>query len=104
MCGSGARRVAGDVGQAMRRSLLARFVMPLALLQSACSLVPKYMRPDPSVPPAWSGASSQGLNNAIAVRSGWWRSFGSTELSKLVGRSLATNYSLQATIARIDEA
>ena len=109
MCGSGARRVAGDVGQATRRSLLARFVMPLALLQgawlqSACSLVPKYTRPDPPVPPAWSGASSQGLKNAIAVRSGWWRSFGSTELSTLVERSLATNYSLQATIARIDEA
>ncbi len=83
--------------------------MPLALLQgawlqSACSLVPKYTRPDPPVPPAWSGASSQGLKNAIAVRSGWWRSFGSTELSTLVERSLATNDSLQATIARIDEA
>jgi NodT family efflux transporter outer membrane factor (OMF) lipoprotein len=104
MCGSGARRAAGDVVQATRRSLLARFVMPLALLQGACSLVPQYTRPDPSVPPAWSGASSQGLKNATAVRSGWWRSFGSTELSTLVERSLATNYSLQATITRIDEA
>ncbi len=78
--------------------------MPLALLQSACSLVPRYTRPDPSIPPAWSGASNQSLTNAIAVRSGWWRSFGSTELSTLVERSLTANYNLQAAIARIDEA
>ena len=104
MCGAGAHRVAGDVGQAARRSLLACFVMPLALLQTACSLVPKYTRPDPSVPPAWSGASNQGLKNAIAVRSGWWHSFGSTELSALVQHSLAANYNLQAAIARITEA
>ena len=78
--------------------------MPLALLQGACSLVPKYVQPDPSIPPAWSGASNHGLKNAIAVRSGWWRSFGSPELSTLVERSLAANYSLHAAIARIEEA
>ena len=50
----------------------------------------------------WS--SNQGLQNAIAVRSGWWRSFGSAELSTLVEHSLTTNYNLQAAIARIDEA
>jgi NodT family efflux transporter outer membrane factor (OMF) lipoprotein len=104
MCGSGAHRVGGQGGQAWRRSLFACFVAPLTFLQAACSLVPRYTRPDPSVPPAWSGASNQGLQNAVAVRSGWWRSFGGTELSTLVQRGLATNYTLRAAIARIDEA
>ena len=44
------------------------------------------------------------MRNTIAVRSGWWRSFGSAELSALVKRSLTANYNLQAAIARIDEA
>src|SRR5579863_10169087 len=106
MCGLGAHHVAGGVGvgQVSRRGLLACLLTPLALQQSACSLVPKYSQPDPFIPAAWSGASNQNLQNAIAVRSGWWRSFGSTELSTLVERSLAANYNLQAAIARITEA
>ncbi len=66
--------------------------------------MPNYTRPEPAIPPAWSGDSNQGLPGAVAVRSGWWRSFGSAELSALVERSLAANYNLQGAIARIDEA
>jgi NodT family efflux transporter outer membrane factor (OMF) lipoprotein len=43
------------------------------------------------------------LQDAVAVRSGWWRSFGSNELSTLEQRGLAANYNLKAAIARIEE-
>ena len=48
--------------------------------------------------------SNQGLQDTVAVRSGWWRSFGSTELVALEERSLRENYNLKAAIARIEEA
>ncbi len=76
----------------------------LAMSQAGCSLVPNYARPDPAIPGNWSGTANNGLENAVAVRSGWWRSFGSPELSKLVEQSLSANYNLQAAVARIEEA
>jgi NodT family efflux transporter outer membrane factor (OMF) lipoprotein len=73
-------------------------------LLAACSLVPKYARPDPTLPAAWSGASTEGQQTAVAARGMWWESFGSPELSALVDRSLTANYNLQAAVARIEEA
>jgi NodT family efflux transporter outer membrane factor (OMF) lipoprotein len=66
--------------------------------------VPDDRRPDPTIPSAWSDATNRGLQDAVAVRSGWWRSFGSNELSTLERRGLTENYNLKAAIARIEEA
>jgi NodT family efflux transporter outer membrane factor (OMF) lipoprotein len=44
------------------------------------------------------------LLDAAAVRTSWWRSFGSPELSRLAEKSLTGNYNLQAAVARIEEA
>jgi NodT family efflux transporter outer membrane factor (OMF) lipoprotein len=44
------------------------------------------------------------LQNAVPVRGGWWRSFGSPELTGLMDRSLTGNLNIQAAVARIDEA
>ncbi len=80
--------------------IAALFTVP----QCACSLVPQYTRPDPTVPATWSGVANNGLQDAIPVQSGWWQSFGSPELSALEERSLAGNYNLQAAAARVQEA
>jgi NodT family efflux transporter outer membrane factor (OMF) lipoprotein len=96
--------MAGYPGLIARHGLPAVVVVCLAVLEGACSLVPKYARPDPTLPQDWIDTSNGRLENAVAVRSGWWRSFGSSELSRLVETSLASNYNLQTASARIEEA
>jgi NodT family efflux transporter outer membrane factor (OMF) lipoprotein len=76
----------------------------LTMSQAGCSLVPEYLRPDPPMPPAWSGAANNERKEAVPAQSGWWQSFSSPELSALEERSLASNYNLQAAVARIEEA
>jgi outer membrane protein TolC len=78
-------------------------MMVFGLLPGACSLQPNRRRPDPAIPPAWSGEPNQGLQDTVAVRSGRWRSFGSAELCALEER-LTENYGLKAAIARIEDA
>jgi NodT family efflux transporter outer membrane factor (OMF) lipoprotein len=56
------------------------------------------------MPASWSGATNNGLQDAVPVQSGWWQSFKNPELSALEERSLAANYNLQAAVARIEEA
>jgi outer membrane protein TolC len=74
-------------------------MMVFGLLPGACSLVPNRTRPDPAIPPAWSGEPNQGLQDTVAVRSGRWPSFGSAELCALEERNLTENYDLKAAIA-----
>ena len=78
--------------------------MLMALIQAACSLVPRYARPDPPVPQAWNATPDRSLPDAVVVRTSWWRSFGSSEFSRLAEKSLTGNYNLQAAVARIQEA
>ena len=104
MCGAGVHCLAFAPRRTRRGGVLTCSLPLLGLLLGACSLVPHYARPDPAIPPAWSGDANQGLQGTVAVRSGWWRSFGSNELSALEERSLTENYNLKAAIARIEEA
>lgn len=90
------RRVAGSSARAI--------ALGASLLLGGCSLVPEYHRPEPAMPSAWNTEAPAGDAKAVGVHGGWWRDFGSEELTALVDRSLTGNYSLQAAVARVDEA
>jgi NodT family efflux transporter outer membrane factor (OMF) lipoprotein len=85
-------------------SPLVGLIGSLALSTAGCSLVPKYLRPDPPITDAWSGVTNDERQDAVSASGSWWQSFGSAELSVLEERSLAYNYNLQAAVARIEEA
>jgi outer membrane protein, multidrug efflux system len=94
-----------DVTMRGHLDLRSRYIAGVVVMcVGACSLVPEYVRPSPALPASWSGAANNGVRDAIPVESGWWRSFGSPELSTLEERSLTVNYNLQAAVARIEEA
>lgn len=74
------------------------------LVIGGCSLVPDYSRPDLSLPTDWSAAGSVERRDGVKAADKWWDSFGSAELSALIDRSHAGNFTLQAAAARIEEA
>src|SRR5262245_35284691 len=87
---------------AARKGVLAAALFSIGLSASACSVGPKYVRPDLALPdriveapsdtaPAWPTAD-------------WWRGFGSAELAALEERAQSANYDIAAAVARIREA
>ena len=82
-----------------------RAALPLccAFALAACSMVPAYHRPSLAIAPSWSGATP-GQVKGVPASGAWWRSFGSPELDRLMRRSLAGNFDLQAAEARAAEA
>jgi NodT family efflux transporter outer membrane factor (OMF) lipoprotein len=90
-----------------------RWIAALALLGlCACSVGPRYTRPDVPAPAAWraSGASASAQQSAaqptaVAWPSAeWWRGFNSPQLDELIAQARSANDDLAAAIARVDEA
>ena len=75
----------------------------LSLGASGCSLVPDYQRPPVDAATVWI-TPSQSDGGGVEVRSGWWRSFNSRELDRLMDQSLSGSFTLQAAAARIMQA
>ncbi|SDJ57818.1 efflux transporter, outer membrane factor (OMF) lipoprotein, NodT family [Pseudomonas delhiensis] len=73
--------------------------LSLALL-GACSLVPPYQRPGVPVASHWDNAAAPGAQ----VPQQWWKDYASTELDQLIQRAGSDSLSLQAAIARVDQA
>ncbi len=102
--GPTAKALAFLPGAAMSKAHLSGFVRMLALLGMAgCSFTPALDRPAPALPDAWSAATAA-WRMPGRVQSGWWRAFGSDELTALEQAGLAGNANLAAAIARIEEA
>jgi NodT family efflux transporter outer membrane factor (OMF) lipoprotein len=74
----------------------------VCLLMTGCSLVPDYHRPDVGTPTAWATHTTGDAQ--VAAQGTWWRSFGSAEIDDLMTRSLQWNNTLQAAVARIEQA
>jgi outer membrane protein TolC len=72
---------------------------------TACSLGPKYKRPDVPPPAAWLGSVPQ-PDQAAAVwpSADWWHAFNSPELDELMSEARSANDDIGAAIARVDEA
>lgn len=85
------------------------------LLLSACALGPDYQRPHFAMPDVAqrgekvvSGGQNSGGQNAqnaaFQVASAWWEDFNDPVLNQLIAQALDKNLSLQAGLARVDEA
>jgi outer membrane protein, multidrug efflux system len=84
---------------ASQRGWLA-IALPLLLL-SACSVGPRYRRPDIPPPALWQ--SGDGTTGAWPS-SAWWEGFQSPELLQLIAEAEHANDDLKAAVARVDEA
>jgi NodT family efflux transporter outer membrane factor (OMF) lipoprotein len=69
-----------------------------------CSLVPDYQRPDMPIPDTWTTVAGGGEKNAVSPRGAWWCAFNDGHLVRLVDQSLAGSHTLQAAVAKVDEA
>lgn len=71
-----------------------------ALLLSACSLAPRYERPEQDIPEQWRKVD---LGSA-PLNTDWWVRFNDPVLTALVGEALKNNQDLAESLARIDSA
>ncbi|KZE86298.1 efflux transporter outer membrane subunit [Chromobacterium subtsugae] len=79
----------------------------IALSLGACSAVgPDYVRPPSELPAQWK--SGDGWLPAAPAdaepKTEWWRTFGDDELNRLEAEALARSPTLQAALARLDQA
>jgi signal transduction histidine kinase len=68
----------------------------------ACSLGPRYHRPDVPPPLAWTGSVDASAPEWPAAD--WWHGFASADLDQFIGEAQRANDDLRAAIARVKEA
>ncbi len=81
----------------MRRRIL---FCSLALLLSACSVGPDYVRPDIAAPQNWRIEEKE---SADVANLAWWNGYGDKVLDELIEKALRQNKDLLIAVARIDE-
>jgi multidrug efflux system outer membrane protein len=86
-----AARVSGRLGA----------VLSVLVALGACSVGPRYRRPDIPPPAAWESADAA---HPDWPSSQWWEGFKSPELLQLINTAEQTNDDLKASLARVDEA
>ncbi len=72
----------------------------LALLLSACSVGPDYVRPDIAAPQNWRIDEKE---SADVANLAWWNTYGDKVLDELIEKALRQNKDLLIAVARIDE-
>lgn len=81
--------------------LMAPFLaLSLALLLSACSLAPRYERPEQDIPDQWRKVD---LGSA-PLHTDWWTRFNDPVLTAMVEEALKNNQDLAESLAKIDSA
>jgi multidrug efflux system outer membrane protein len=78
----------------------ACLVLPLAFLLAACSLAPRYERPEQDIPEQWRKVDM----GPGPLETDWWTRFGDPALTALVEESLRNNQDLAQSLANIDSA
>ena len=68
---------------------------------AGCQVGPAFRAPRPPVPPRFDAAAPANAPPAWP-RPGWWRNFGSTELSLLVERARQHNFSVRVAVAQLE--
>jgi multidrug efflux system outer membrane protein len=84
------------------RQALRCATLVAALLLAACSLGPRYRRPDIPPPTAWRANEVSAAAAWPSVE--WWQGFKSVELNQLIAAAQHTNDDIAAAIARVREA
>ena len=77
-------------------------VVALALLIGACSLFPKYKRPEVKTPEAFRGQPLVPDAKSLADLQ-WWELYRDPVLEKLVRTALEQNYDVRIALARVEE-
>jgi outer membrane protein, multidrug efflux system len=77
--------------------------LPLILLLPGCPVGPNYRRPRVNAPAVFRGQSGPAQQASLADLP-WWEVFQDEALKELVKTSLANNYDLAGTIARVEQA
>ena len=75
--------------------------MVAAGLLAGCQVGPAFRSPTVAVPPRFAAASSAKAPPAWP-RPGWWRAFGSPELSRLVAAARKHNFSVREAVAQLE--
>lgn len=78
---------------------MRQIVIIFALLLVACN--PKLQQPTVIVPDKYLYG---GCGDSVVVEKDWWKIFGDTTLNNLITTALASNYDLQSTASKIEEA
>ena len=73
-------------------------------LLASCAVGPNYKRPALTVPGAFKDAPPAAAAPAPPLPSDWWTLFKDPVLDRLVNEALSANLSIQAAMARLDEA
>jgi multidrug efflux system outer membrane protein len=73
-----------------------------ALILTACSLGPRYHKPDVPAPDHWVTTSDPAAPEWPTTE--WWRAFNSPDLDELIGKAQSANDDLRAAVARVREA
>jgi multidrug efflux system outer membrane protein len=79
----------------------AMTAVAVVLSLSACTMVPDYFKPEVAAPAAWD---SRDVGLGQWPDDSWWRSFGSSELDRLIAAGRENNTDLRAAVARIRQA
>ncbi|MBP9840934.1 MAG: efflux transporter outer membrane subunit [Simkaniaceae bacterium] len=69
------------------------------LILTACTMHPKYERPDVEVPITWRLTTEENTSLAHLY---WWKAFGDPYLDSLIQESLMNNQDLQVAVSRVD--
>ena len=88
------------------------YLCALSLVMTACSPIgPDYVRPNVDLPDAWKTTKdaagivwAPGNPKDAIPKKDWWIIFGDKELNELEAKCLANNPTLQASVAKLDQA
>jgi len=79
--------------------MIKKYVLTLSVLLAGCSLTPDYQRPSS----AGISAFTQGQGEAEAISPVWWKTFGSSELDRIMETALVNNHDIRGSLARIEQ-
>ena len=94
---------AGAGSRSLARTALAAWLL-LAAALPACTLGPRYVRPEVPLPPAFSEADPKAFDGGHAPAAALWHSFGDPVLDQLIDLALARSTTLEQARAQVNEA
>ena len=86
----------------VRRDLPRRLLLCACCALAACSLGPRYRRPEVAAPASWATDGTAAAQQWPSTD--WWRGFASADLNDLIGQAQQANDDLRAAIARVQQA
>jgi len=91
------------MARAQHRPRLSTIALAMALLLSGCAATQVDIEPIPAVelPQKWSTAADE---EQLRPDVGWWKHFGSSELSMLVDEGQRNNFEIAAAVSRVQQA